>query len=266
MKLSSFLEQELSLRKKRNTKYSGRAFARDMGISSSFCNQLLRGTAKLSMEKALLIIKNLNLPPEKAELFELVVQLSNATSENEIKTIQIALKEEMQKELNVEMITEAQFRAISKWYVGAVFALVVMKNGEIDGRLIAETFNVSKEDADELLADLVTVGFLKIEHSRYVKSSPWYKIADTPSHYIQKYHLSHLENAKKSLLEHPVNMRDVSGNTICFDSSKLSEIKEIIKEFRDKISKYEIEIPPEKIDSIYHLGVQFCRLDSLKEG
>ena len=117
--------------------------------------------------------------------------------------------------------SEATFRSIEKWYFGATFTLIAKKNGVVNGNLIVETFGVDKNDANQLLKDLVKAGLLKIENKKYIRATPWYKVPDVPSFYIQRYHATHLDLAKNALSKQRHTERDISGFSFSFNSLSL---------------------------------------------
>lgn len=65
------LDTEFQTRKTRNTSYSLRAYARDLGLSQTLLLFLIKSKRRLTADKAFLIAKNLNLPAgEKLKFVE----------------------------------------------------------------------------------------------------------------------------------------------------------------------------------------------------
>lgn len=261
MNVKEFFEKELESRQVKNMQYSKRAFARDMGLSPSYFSELLKGHYKLSEKKALKVAENLKFSPEKRLLFLNVIKLNLTEDSFTRNKILEEIKVQTKKLSVIEEVTEAQFRVISKWYVGGVFALVAQKNGKINVNMIAETFQVKLSEAEELMNDLQVAGMLKWEESRYVQSAPWYRIPEIPSFCIQKYHTEHLQKAQKALRSQSIENRDFSGTTYSFSSKHMEELKSLLRECRERVAQFTLNIPEEEKDSIYHLAIQFYRLD-----
>src|SRR4051812_3874208 len=75
--VSDFLAHELDSRQQRNSNYSLRAFARDLGVSASRLSEILNSTGGLSEKTALAVALKLKLKPsEKKYWLDLVLASS----------------------------------------------------------------------------------------------------------------------------------------------------------------------------------------------
>jgi plasmid maintenance system antidote protein VapI len=61
-----FLAEELELRKKKNSRYSLRAFARFLGIDAAALSRILNGKQELSIPLGIQVVRKLKLSPEQA--------------------------------------------------------------------------------------------------------------------------------------------------------------------------------------------------------
>lgn len=257
MNLQTFLKNEYDSRKIRNTQYSIRAFSRDLGLSPAFLVQLLNGSKRISIDKAAKIAENLSFNEERFNLLINIVQISHISDEETKHLLEEKLKRKLSTEPNFQEISEIQFRLVSKWYMSAVIELVDLKNGKINAEIIADLLSLKIRDAQEILDDLVKIGILEKSKGFYSKTNHYFRISEVPSRYIKKYHRSMISKAERSLDTQKFDQRDITGCTLSFNKQNINEVKELIKDFRQKILKFSEQ---SNCNSIYQLNVQFFEL------
>lgn len=97
-----FLVMELSKRNRRNSAYSLRSFARDLGLSPSSLSEIVNRRAGLSPEKASLLAERLKLDPFQQQIFSLSAGMLHSRSEEKRRVFWRKLRS-----LNLQNLVEA---------------------------------------------------------------------------------------------------------------------------------------------------------------
>ncbi len=217
------LKQELSDRKRKNSMYSLRAFARDLGIGSTSLSDALANKRKISKRNIQKIANKLALTPAQVDL------IINETKENYVKN-----GEEVER-LQVE---EDTFRLISDWYYLAILNLSKISDNQSDHKWVANRLGISELEAENAISRLLRIGLLKISDNKLIRTSlPISTTRNIPSSAIQKHHKNNLELAEKSLEQDNVHVREFSSVTMAINLEKLPEAKEILMKAKRKVSK-----------------------------
>ncbi len=253
----NLLRLELSERQRRNPAFSLRAFASFLGLSAPFLSQVLTGQRVLSEEKAMEVVKRLRWPLRRQKLFlHLVRYQRTPTAAHRELVLQQA---DLLSEMDFLEIEREQFELISGWQHFALSELTLLPDFSPDPGWIAKRLGISQRQASESIRRLKKVGLLQNKGGRLVKSQSNYRIQDTPLAAIRNFHRSHLVKAAVALEHQPLETRDLSGSTIAFDAARLPEVRALIREFQEKLDTYCANGGP--ANSVYHLAIQFYRLD-----
>ena len=86
-----------------------------------------------------------------------------------------------------------------------------------------------------------------------------YTTSDIPSDAIKLHHEEHLKLAQKAIYEQDIKHREIGSTTIAINKEHVQEFKELIRDFRKKISA--LADNSKNKDSVYLLGTQLFRLD-----
>lgn len=212
------LLQELTARKNRNSAYSLRAFARDLGVSPAALSQYLLRKREFSKKNRLSVAERLKLSPLEQRSFE------NVPSERPPVE-------------SHEMISEDAFRMISDWASVAIMNLARLKTNQSSPKWIAKRLVISVHEADEALKRLQRLGLIQTKQGRMVRTGkPFSTSSDIPSEAIKKFHLSLLQKAQESVLEIPVELRDLTAIIMPTDPQRLEQAKQILKRARRRVA------------------------------
>jgi uncharacterized protein (TIGR02147 family) len=139
----SILSNELMSRKSKNSSYSGRSFARDLGISQSFLTLVLNKKRKLGNDRALLICEKLKLKPSQKKLFVKLVRLELARDLNCQKILQMEISELLKKHPTFALLSEDTFTIVADWYYFAILELTSLKTFISHPKWISKKLNVA---------------------------------------------------------------------------------------------------------------------------
>lgn len=255
----SFLKDVLAERIIKNSGYSLRALARDLGIHASQLSAIYKGTKGLSLQSALSIAQRLKLGPQETEYFCLLVQAENSKSP-EVKDTFLQKMRELQPKTHVVDLSVDVFKALSDWYHISILEMTELTDFELTAANAARRLGITKVEAEVALERLVRLEMLEMdEQGRYRKTLEHYCFkSDKKSQALRRYHAQMLQKAIDSLEAQRPEERYVGSQTFAIDFEQLEEAKPIIEEFRKKL--VELFDRGERRSQVYHLGVQLFRV------
>ncbi|WP_413582824.1 DUF4423 domain-containing protein [Bdellovibrio sp. HCB288] len=217
--IKSLLMQELAKRQTRNSSYSLRAFARDLGIGSTTLSDVMgerRSLSKTNLEK---VMERLLLSPLEREL--LWAEYRQGSS-----------KIEIDKDL---LLQEDTFRMISDWYYMAIMNLAQIPTNKAHPQWIAKRLGIKEAEAEDALERLFRLELLKKSRNRLVRTTKPILLKDVPSAAIRKYHNQNLHLAEQSLHRDSIDTRLFNSMTMAVNPKKIPEVTDILLKTRKKI-------------------------------
>ncbi|MFV3410282.1 TIGR02147 family protein [Bdellovibrio bacteriovorus] len=221
--VSQLLMQIYNKRRTQNPRYSQRAFARDLGLSSGHLSELLS-------DKRL---------PNKTTMTQLIrkLGLNGVDVDRFIEAAADSKKRKVQRKLPVVLEPE-QFSIVADWEHFALVSLMKTKGFRADEQWIAERLEISRSRVSQILNQLEQAGLIKRSAGKL--SSLEGNITttqDIPSEVIRQSHTQRIGLALKSLKKDPVSIRDISAITMPANPALLPEVKKMITAFRRKVAR-----------------------------
>lgn len=241
--LIDLLNSVFERRRIKNSKYSLRAFARDLGISPSALSLILSDKRKISSRQALQILDSLKVTDPDLHL-KLVRSTLLSSQENANPTY---------SELDLE-----RFSIIRDWYHFAILAAI-----DIDPAIseddLAKKLDVKVDLIKESLKRLEAVGLLERIADGWRSREPRQTTAptETPSADLRECHRQCIEKALESLQSDPLDVRHMTGTTMSFNPEKFELAKQAIMEFHRKILQL---VDDGEATTVYRLNVQLFPL------
>jgi uncharacterized protein (TIGR02147 family) len=255
------LSKEFEIRASKNSNYSLRAFARDLDLSPASLSQILNNKKGLSVQKAEKIASKLGLNSKEAELFLLSTKSKCSRSLKERSSADQSLNFLLRGE--TVQLDPLEFELAHNWYHMAILELIELKDCEHSEEWFSKKLNLNIKIVRKALDRLEKLGHLKFENGIYeARDESTETSYDIPSLAIKKYHEEMLDKAKSSLYHDDVEQREFLSMTLAFSKEETKEAKRAIRDFQKKFAK-EFSQKNKKCDSVYQLGVQFFRLDSI---
>lgn len=219
--IKNLLLQELARRQTRNSAYSLRAFARDLGIGVTSLSDVLADKRNLSKTNLAKVMERLAVSPvEKDRLWENYKQNASRAQDLDEKTL----------------LEEDIFRLISDWYYLAVLNLTKVHDFQGHAEWIANRLGIKLEEAEEALLRLERLELVKKTRGQYVRTKKQLTTSrDIPSSAIRKHHSQNLVLAEQSLHRDPVEYREFGSVTVSVNPEKLPLAKELLLKTRKKI-------------------------------
>lgn len=243
--LKKFQERQLQ-----NARFSQRAFAQKLGVSSGALSEIFKGKRSLSPAQKKRMAEVLSLSPqEQLDFFE------DDLPEN---------LRPMRRE--VFQLSVDQFHLISEWWHFGILNLLRTRDFRLDQDWIAARLGLTAKVASEALERLFRLGHLKRaggkvlrEHARVETKDEFFDLS------VQKSHLENTKLIEKSILENPLEVRDHTSLTIAIHRKNMKRAKELIRVFQDQFER-EIETARDgDADEVYRLSISFFPLTKVKD-
>lgn len=243
--VSVILKEELMRRKNRNPSYSLRAFAKDIGLSSSFVSKVISGKKNVSEESLLKISHRLKL--DNFSLDELTFHCSKQKNSVEFE------------EINLDV-----FQAICDWEHFALLEAVTLKSKNITIADLADLFSTSEDKMSQFVERLVKLELLIKNSDGCITSTG--KNFTTAGQKIPKFaNTEHERQLLKKAIECldtvSFENRSQSSMTMAIPSHRINEAKEKIRQFNRDMMKL-LQRPGDS-DSVYNLSISFFPLTQL---
>ncbi len=251
----NILKLHYEIRNRKNRSYSLRAFARDLGLTSSRLTEVLQGKQGLSGKWAAQIADRLQLSHEEKQEFCDLVDAQHSRS-----ILKRNLAQERLSQFNkivIKPLAEDAFRLIADWYHYAILELTYLKDFSSDSTWIAKKLKITKEEAEEAVMRLERLNLIiRTADGSFKPSKHMTTTTDGVSSVaIRKFHDQIIQKALWSLHNQTVEQRNITNMMFAINKEDLPWAESVIRDFRRTFSK-KIESNPLKKDSVYCLAIQ----------
>lgn len=258
-----FLKDELEHRTISNSKYSLRAFARDLGLSPQVVSLVLNGKKGISAEVSLKIANRLGLSVEESSYLCDLVELSNVKS-NELKEVLNFRLSRYTPNRKFRTVPEDNFKLIANWYHYAILELTSTDNFQSDPAWISGRLGITLESTNEAIERLIRMGLLDVNDGKLTKVNlNLTTTQDIPSEAIRKVTSQLLQKAENALNNHELSEREFGTMTMAINPEKLPVAREMIRKFRRELASY-LEDDGDKRTQVYVLATQLFSVTKLK--
>jgi len=234
------LQEELTRRCEKNSRYSLRSFARALGFNSAVISQVLSGKRIPSPKTARKLVAGLNLSPEREhDFFSSLAEVQRARGLQRMSPIfkNISVKDASQQGPPVDLSIDV-FRIISDWYHYAILELSCIESFNSDSKWISKELGITPLEAKLAVERLLKLGLLEENNGRISKTNERITTADkhlsTPA--LRKYQKQVLEKAIESLENDSIEFRSMSSMTMSVDPKNIPLAKKLIDECAKQIS------------------------------
>lgn len=237
--ISVFLYEVLAKRQEKNSKYSLRAFARDLGISPGRVSEILHGRRLPGQDLILRIAEALKLSETETEdLFRLIRRQRMVRKEN----------------AGARQLLTDEYAMVADLDCYALLMLMGTVEFKSDTRWMAARLGITELRALSILERLERLQLIR--HRGGVYERVQHHITSTheiPSDILKESHQNVLKHAMESIYSVEVAKRDITSITIPADPAKLGRAKEEIRTFRRRMAKLMADGRPSEV---YNLNIQ----------
>jgi uncharacterized protein (TIGR02147 family) len=246
-KVADLLQKKFREGQLKNSRYSQRAFAQKLGVSSGALSEILKGKRAISTPLKKKMAEALQLSPtEQMDFFD------DDLPEN----LKPARREYFR--LSVD-----QFHLLSDWWHFAILNLLKTKGFRLDQGWIANRLDLPTRTVADALDRLFRLGHLKRVGGKVAREHP--RIQTTDEFFDLSIRKAHLEDTKlieKSLQTGSLEERDHTSVTLVFSQKNMKKAKELIRLFEDQFAE-EVETADEPGEEVYRLSVSFFPLTKI---
>jgi uncharacterized protein (TIGR02147 family) len=144
-------------------------------------------------------------------------------------------------------------------------ALNLLRTSKSEGTIawLAKKLKKDPTEISDIAKRLERAGLLTTDGKKLRPTKAFVKTPDNlPHHAIRAFHKGTLQEAQDALEAIPVTLRDFSSITIPADPKRITEVRELIRKFRDEVSFLLGSSPSPEV---YKLSVQFYPVTQLEE-
>lgn len=241
------LRQKFEESKQKNARWSQRAFATKIGLSSGALSEIFKGKRLLSSQLKKKISAKMQFSPlEEAEFFQ--EELPTHLQTHRLEYVKL---------------TTDQFHLISDWWHYAILNLMNTKNFKPEGPWIAERLGLKLKDVEVAWQRLLRLELIKKVGKKYVRTFRRLETSDDLlSLSIQKSHIQDLELIEKSITQIKPEHRDHTSMTVVINKKSIAKAKELIRLFQDRFSE---ETEADQGDEVYKLSISFFPLTQINK-
>jgi uncharacterized protein (TIGR02147 family) len=275
---SQILQRVLQGRIARNSAYSLRAFARDLGLSHTYLSLVLSGRKSVSVERASAMAEMLAFTRTETQRFVRSAVLSSSARRGAYGYLKNVLKAEeaaasskphtkSKDEIEFHDLEQERFRAMGNWWHFAILDLLTCDDARRDLGWIARRLGISQTTARDAVERLLRLNLLEDKNGRWVKTKQHILAkVNRPDTLVRIFHKDMLSKALQTLSDEDgvdeYSRRDLLSMTVAVNPAKISEAKELVGEFQRKIVACLTSGP---CDEVYQMNVQLMPLTRLRK-
>jgi transcriptional regulator with XRE-family HTH domain len=237
-----FLLQEFEKRRRKNPKFSLRAFAKCLGVSPSHLSHILSGKRIVKAPVAIRLAKVLDLTAIET------IGLLQDDSHNAVDTIPE----------QVQTLGLDEFGLIASWHYYAILGLANLNGNVATADWIARKLQIPNEVAKRCFEDLLRLGYIhKVGHqfeqaTEFLRTPP-----DVPSQMARRYFKQNLQLAAQKIDLVDVDKREYNSMSLPINPRKIAVAKKMIRSFTESFTR---EMSKGKNTEVYNLCIQFFPL------
>jgi len=234
----TFLEQELSRRNSANPNYSLRAFARDLGVDSSFLSKLLNGKRSMTARTIMSLAPRLSLPELEVQSF---IQKANGRRRRYLVGSQDMLV--------YQEIEDQKYLQNLEWYHLAILEMVGFKDFQANAAWVSGRLPITQDQAQQALDTLMSLGVLSQREDGVWKN-------EINNHTVSGAKIPRAQMLKKQIYEQalaviPQGVGSHSTVTVGISENRYQEAVERIVRFRRELSHFLSE--PDEKEKVYQI-------------
>lgn len=255
------LFQQFEKKKIRNSRYSLRAFARDLEVPVSRLSDVFNSKKSPSMPMATHMALKMGLGTLQKEIFTTSVQLEKEKIQARKSLVEKRL-EILQQKAKSQWTLE-HFEQVSKWLDHSICVALSLAEPPKTAEQIAQMFGVEVSEVKVSLEKILAQNdIVKTENGWLATDETSLTPDDKPSSAIRKFHTEILTKAKASLVNDPMEVRDFTSIIFSVNLQELPILKKRIAEMRDQLM---MEFGAAKdCDAVYDLSFFLFPISKMK--
>lgn len=262
-----YLKAYYSANKRSNSKFSYQYFSKRAGVKSpNFLCLIINGERNLSHENIVGFAKAIGMGREERNYFEALV-LFNQAKTSEAKRYYLGLLSGLKKGRPGTELTAEQYEYLSNWYYPVIRELVTVPDFSEEPEWIAKRLRnkIGVKQVREALETLLKLGLLKRDEAGRLAQAETClttgdDVAQTASY---QFHKQMLGLAQEILESVSGREREISSVTAAVSKEQYREIKNMIREFRNKVVNY-INDTQATPDEVFQINLQMLPMTAIE--
>ena len=254
-----YLRSVFEQRVQHNGNYSLRAFARDLGVSSSRLSDVMKGHKGLSVDSGTAIAQKLGLDLTETRFFCDLITAQHARTPA-ARTMAATRVQGASAMKDYTVLKDDEFSLIGYWYHLAILELI-SQTRELSIEDIAKKLQLKTILVEEAMDRLHRLKLVEtLADGSFVKTVAGVTTTNNiPSEAIRSHHQQLIEKSIEALSTQDVKERDFTSITVAFDRSRMAEAKALIERFKSDFLALTEASGSAKPD-VYALGIQLFNL------
>lgn len=234
-RVRQYTKNSLQERQKRNSAYSMRSQAIQLGVSASSLSEFLSGKRSLGKKNLQQIVKALDI--SQAIKDELIKVILAQYEKNRLEKHNWTISKD-----NFILVKKEQSHLYRDWQYFAIMSLSNTEDFLGNSEFVSKRLGIDETEAQKYLNELFDTGLLvKNYRGEFISSKKELKSNDNiPSKDIREHHRQNLSLAENSLSNTDLEERDFTFMCFAYKPSDMPRMKEWIKKFRrDFLNEFE---------------------------
>ncbi len=256
------LRDTLAEKKRKNPRYSIRAWARQLGYKSpSLLLGILHGRRRLNSDLGVRMASSIPMTSHERKYFNTLV-LACAAKTQPGKDFYFALLDLLRPDPVQPKLQLAKVRSVAQWYHLALVEILALRDFNGDPQWLSSKFRgkVQPSEVSASLARLHKLGLIELcgpeGCQRWVKGPTVFR--EGISHEVFKdHHRELMPLARQALSDQPANTTDFRATKIALRRDDFGKAKEIIREFHRAIQRLSVK---HGADDVYAFNSHFFSL------
>lgn len=230
-----WLQTEFTRRCRVNSRYSVRAFAKQLDINQSTLTQILNGKRKISKK------------------------FIDKVAEKVGSTFHFQTNGQADLDFKYSVLSVDAFTVISDWYHYAILEFTAVKGFKSDAKWISKKLGITVSETNMAIDRLLRLNMITQKNGKLIRTKQHianYKEGVTSGAH-KEFQRQLLTKALQAIDNCPQDKKDITSITMPANSKKIKEVKDKIRQFRREICDY---IEDGNHDSVYQLCVQLFPL------
>lgn len=225
------LKNEYAARRKRNSRYSLRSFAKSLEVDVSIMSKVLADKEPLSVKSAEKILARMSFSERKKKLF-----VDSLIKEKTVRNLE-KLNGDSKQQITTK-IDQDKFKVIREWYHYAILELTFTEGFNSDPKWIAHALGISVLETKLAIDRLLGLGLLVRDANGMLKKQNL-QLTTTDrkqtSEALMQYGASILQKSIDSIEKFSVQDRPMFNMTMAIDPEMLPIAAQMIEEFTNKV-------------------------------
>jgi uncharacterized protein (TIGR02147 family) len=228
------LDEHFTQKRLQNSRYSLRAYARDLGIHVSTLSKVIKGQRSLPFSSLQRVTAVLGLDKEDQSKF--------CTSVLRNRGLGLSKGFDWIESPGLVLKNDQHFRIISEWEYFAFLNLMKLKSFSCQIKWVARRLGISESRARKVFADLKAAGLVKVLEvnggEQWVRTESRMQTSDdVTSLALRIGHQNDLRLAASKMWDLPTELRDFCSLTLPAKPESLKKAKKMVREFLQQIEE-----------------------------